>query len=230
MAESKVHELQASAKSLVTILDLESYGIDFNQVEDAGIFFYVAGYAARSLSKILSCSHCTSTQREEGLVCNIGCESTEGLESGDRENAFDGGYWPIKQSFLDQVNRGGLWKPSDLCFITCIHIWLFYEEILKYQTAKTFLFHTEDVQGVFITALQLVMERSEDTADLINQKCRGGHTYGFLLPQLARKLFNIFMKNFCSEAASEHHKGKKRKGKNASSDHRKIVKLQSCST
>ena len=135
VAESKVHELQASAKSLVTILDLESYGIDFNQVEDAGIFFSVAGYAARSLSKILSCSHCTSTQREEGLVCNIGCESTEGLESGDRENAFDGGYWPIKQSFLDQVNRGGLWKPSDLCFITCIHIWLFYVELLKYQTA-----------------------------------------------------------------------------------------------
>ena len=73
---------------------------------DKNIVFYVAGLIARSLRKSTKCEKCVNI---------IGGDEETGLDIDglDEESA----------SFVNSINRGGLIKPSDILYISCIISW-----------------------------------------------------------------------------------------------------------
>ena len=78
---------------------------------DIPITYYVAGYVSRGLTKKSKCKDCQisfSENRQPLSVCiDENAVSAEELETG--------------KAFLNAINRGGLFKPSNLVFITCMH-------------------------------------------------------------------------------------------------------------
>ena len=83
---------------------------------------------------------------------------------------------------------------------------------------------------VFIASLKmLVEERKWLVQALFESQCGSGHKFRDMFSVLAKCVFNICSKNFCSETNSTIHKSKKRKNlpsSKQSSNAKKIVKLQ----
>jgi len=72
------------------------------------------------------------------------------------------------------------------------------------------------------------MENLKDVENVLSSECSNGHSFVKIFDQIAKKMFNAFIKNMCSEENANLHKSKKRNidGK-SSSGSRKITKLQS---
>ena len=85
---------------------------------DVAITYYVAGYVCRGLTRQEKCADCrTLFSNGEPLEINI---DFNGPTSSELE---------IGRAFLAAINRGGLIKPSDICYITCLHTADLYEYI-----------------------------------------------------------------------------------------------------
>ena len=74
---------------------------------DANILYYVAGFISKSVKKVVTCVASGDIVGENSaLELNI-----EGMI---RQNC---------QFFVDEINRGGLVKPSDLVYAICALAW-----------------------------------------------------------------------------------------------------------
>ena len=81
---------------------------------DLNIIYYVSGALARSCVRLFKCEHCKNIL--------ISLESSETTEV-DGELSFS------ENSFLTQINRGGLSHPSHHAFMIGVHCWKVYEDI-----------------------------------------------------------------------------------------------------
>ncbi len=208
------HIVQEESNKLNMVLEHNVTDLGVLNVEDTNIVFYVAGCFARSLCKNLKCQKCVTLLKKNDEVPEIRFESAESLTHEER-----------KQEFIDQVNRGGLCYPSDSVFMTCLHVWKFYHDIINQTEAKEHLVTTSEPRKVFIKAFMSVCLENEETNCLLSQHCEDGHEFKKYFERLVFKMFNTFMKNVCTEKNSEIHKGKKRSLNTSNS--RKIKKLQS---
>ncbi len=184
--------------------------------EDANIVFYVAGCFARSLCKEQKCQGCTVLLKKGDEMPALAQE--ESLTAAMQEQS---------KRFLEQVNRGGLCYPSDLVFVTCLHVWKYYHDIQNQKEAYEYLFSTRESQQVFLESFLIVCKDKEELCILINQKCGNNHDFGKHFRRLVVKMFNTFAKNMCSEKNSAIHSSKKRTHCSQGSDAKKIKKLQS---
>ena len=57
--------------------------------------------------------------------------------------------------FLEQVSRGGLCKPSDLLFITCVYTWNFFTAITANDSAKQLLLGSTNARALFSLSFML---------------------------------------------------------------------------
>ncbi len=184
--------------------------------EDANIVFYVAGCFARSLCKEQKCQSCVSLLKKGEDIPTLASE--ESLTPAMQEQS---------KKFIEQVNRGGLCYPSDLVFVTCLHVWKYYHDIQHQKEAVEYLFSTKETQQVFLESFVTACKDKEELCNLMNQKCENEHAFGKHLRRLVVKMFNTFAKNMCSEKNSVIHLGKKRTSNAQGSDSKKIKKLQS---
>ena len=84
---------------------------------DKNIVFYVAGFIARSLKKK--------------------CEKCVNIIGGDEETGLDiDGLDEGNASFVNSINRGGLIKPGNILYISCIISWTIYKEMMDNEEAK----------------------------------------------------------------------------------------------
>ena len=110
------------------------------------------------------------------------------------------------------------------------HVFNFHEKIFGDTEFRKLLLSFPSPRVVFIASLKmLVEERKWLVQALLESQCGSGHKFRDMFSVLAKCVFNICSKNFCSETNSTIHKSKKRKNlpsSKQSSNAKKIVKLQ----
>lgn len=177
------------------------------------MIFFVGGYLGRSLNKKTTCKECQQLLLLDG--------SMEELSLSDAEEETQN----ISQ-FVDQINRGGLQKPTELLFLTCLHVWILYEEMISDEFAKDILSSAKVPREVFSKAAEKYFV--EEWPFLEMQKCRNGHSFMSTRKQIFKRLHNLFSKNEIAKKNAEIRKEKKHKSSGGPDGNaRKIKKLQS---
>jgi hypothetical protein len=134
-------------------------------------------------------------------------------------------------TYFNQVNRGGLTIPSEICFLACIQAWSLYQTLSSSPNLKNLLY-TSNVSSrrIFEVVLLKYLDTSEETQVLFqNRCCENGHSFSTFLASFAQKMFNLFSKNFVTVLNSEIHSNKRQNSNDSKrnpSKH-KIAKLQS---
>ena len=123
--------------------------------------------------------------------------------------------------------RSGGATSENLVYIACAHVFNFHEKIFGDTEFRKLLLSFPSPRVVFIASLKMLVEErrykhflSHNVAVDINLE---------MFSVLAKCVFNICSKNFCSETNSAIHKSKKRKNlpsSKQSSNAKKIVKCQ----
>ncbi len=199
--------------ALLAILERDQLDLDCGAVEDRNILFYVAGYCARSLAKVCKCSDCVLCLKEEKEMPCLDVLEEDSFEGADR-------------SFIQQIDRGGLIYPSDIVYMSVLHIWTFIMEICQHEKALDVVVSSTAPQAVFVNSFIYLCRQSEETKALLSLSCDQGHSFERFVVLLARKMFNIFAKNYSRDKNSDLHKKTKRQSSTSSSS-RKVKKLQS---
>lgn len=165
---------------------------------DANVIFYVAGAMSRSVCHITRCKHCKDELIEEGdQLPTLSLD-----EAVDYESA----------TFLQQINRGGLVRPSEYAFMVATQSWRIFQEIKTTSSLKAKFLATTNHRSLF----QKIVDRATDyrvgPMPLVSENfCIKGHDLKALLLQ---RMFNCFAKNLVrelTEKALDKHASKKRK-------------------
>ncbi len=127
----------------------------------------------------------------------------------------------LKDAFLRKVDRGGLLYPTEEVYMSSLAAWSFYQEIRQNQDASALLFGQTSAKHIFVKCM-MGLKSSTNYLDI---QCSSGHKFDNIFGLVVVKMFNIFMRNLCTETNSEAHAQKKRKAGDASQ--RKVKKLQS---
>lgn len=185
--------------------------------EDSSILYYVGGYLARSMHKRVNCESCKDLIRD-GKATLLPAFEENGMAMTEE-----------KERFVKQVTRGGLSKPTDLVFMVCVHIRSFFESIMKNVESKTFLLDCQHPRDVFSTGYVSALSSDVDTENITLVKCNNGHGFEPFCTELAKRLFNVFFKNFAGSKNSEIHlkRSHQSSGSKSSARGRKVAKLQS---
>jgi hypothetical protein len=176
---------------------------------DANVIFYVSGAMARSVVHITRCGYCKqelvdpdasqAVQLEEDFIFNHGATK-----------------------FLDDINRGGLTKPSEYTFMLAVHCWRVFEEINASPPLKSRLLAAECQRSLFVKIMDRVTDIDSLGHPLVSENyCFKGHDLKSLLVQ---RLFNCFAKNAVRKLTSDANQSNQQPAKR-----RKIAKLSSAS-
>ena len=178
-------------------------------------------YNAKSVSKSLSCADCQnllifSLNAPEFLFDQSEVVSTEAMAT--------------KNQFLQQINRGGLTTPSDLCFLTCIYAWNLFVLLKDNKNLKSKMFNSENPLKTFCSAFCLQLQNDPFASILYDQKCQSDHQFSDFIKQISSKMFKIMTKNVVKEMNEKVCAGKKRNNSTDNSNcTRKVTKLSSAS-
>ena len=172
---------------------------------------YVAGFIARSLKKTVKCKECSNilSNNEEISMPTV-------VDIPDDCNQF-----------LNAINRGGLIKPSDIIFISCIASWKVFKSIMDNDDCKSYLLACKYQRPVFVKCLLTHIKDSDTYSGILATTCTKHHSFSTIINRVAEKFFNVMVKNFVSEVNSTTHANKKRKSNQVASTNVKIRKLQS---
>jgi len=115
-------------------------------------------------------------------------------------------------SYLSQVNRGGLTTPSEMSFLSCLHVWAFYKKIVENEvSSKILLSSNVPSRKVFLLSFSNYLQSSDETRlTFFEQCCEEGHQFKKKLYLFASKCFNIFSKNYVAKIHSSIHENRKR--------------------
>jgi hypothetical protein len=198
----------ASDKEADTVADsiTASMKLDVEPTDsDRSIIFYVSGYIARSTVSTTKCESCRDAliSSEEAAALEV----TEELDSRASE-------------FLDNINRGGLVRPTEFVYMLTTHCWRIFEEIRNSSELKSQFLKAASQSTVF----GKVMDRSTYNDKFIHlvfgrNVCSAGHN---LQNHIVRRFFNCVAKNFVKQityVANAHHEPTAKK--------RKVAKLTS---
>ena len=138
-----------------------------------------------------------------------------------------------KHSFLNIVNRGGLLKPSDILYMSCMYAWSYFAEIMDGSENQKLFLKSQTPLTVFVESLTKLLSDTDHTSQVVNAKCGDGHSFSRFLKETLTTFFNCMATNFVSERNSEIHAEKKRKQSDEatqakrSSEAMKIAKVSS---
>ncbi len=108
--------------------------------------------------------------------------------------------------FIQQIDRGELFYPSDFLFLALLHIWT----LLSLKKRKKLwiscfllLIRKRHYESIISFMCRRVCAEEEDTKALLEQKCDQEQCLEKIIMQLARKLFNMLVKNYSKEINSQ---------------------------
>ena len=206
------------AKDLLAMIGFD-FTIEFKLDVEQGILYYVAGYCARGEAMRLKCESCLClfAKSKESPVFVL----SEDL--GDK-----------RDEFLNMVNRGGLYTPSDAMYICTVYAYQLFMKIMDGGEIQKKFLSFQCQRSVFTACLELKMNYDSSSLAIMEQTCQAQepHKFSDRISSIGQRLFNTFSKNFVREIEDKTHKDKPRKRKGdtkASASARKIAKLQSSS-
>ena len=131
----------------------------FLQDSEKTVIYYIAGYIAKRLAKE-KCTDCNEMFSPGKVQLSISVESDET----DPSAAHD-----AKLEFVEQISRGGLTKPSDFIYISCVHASALNRFIFKNENLRKSLLATKNPRNTFIESFM---------KGLLNLKCSKGYEQG----------------------------------------------------
>jgi hypothetical protein len=213
---------QVVTEQVEKILSLiEDVPLELDLADDGGenVVYFVSGYIAKCLLNKVKCQLCVQ------LICESGAMPPLQFID-DAENADVA--VQSRTRFLDQVNRGGLVKPSDLIFLYCLHAHELHKLIFGTEEIKNKFISSQFPRVVFAEVLKKKLECSDTTRNLVNVQCSQSHDFSKYLTRVANTFCNCMLKNFVSEVNDKLHEAKKRISAEdiESANGRKVRKLQ----
>ena len=207
-------DTQEEAKKLLALISFD-FGSELNVANEEGILFFFAGFLARAEAKRLNCDSCVNLFAKERKTPIIHLDDDLG-DSKDR--------------FLQQINGGGLFTPTDSLYICVLHARQLFKEVFdKGDIEKQFL-SVKNQQSVFSAMFEMKMRNDENAAGILEQTCDNFHKFSERIASIGGRVFNTFSKNIIAEINDEIHKskiGNVKTDPKQSSSARKIKKLQS---
>jgi len=173
-------------------------------VSGTNIIFYISGAIARSILRTLKCSDCKNTLVDPDHLL-------EPLHLDEPSDNF------MSTTFLDSINRGGLYRPSEYCYVTTVSCWRIYEEIRSSAALKDKLLGVGNQRKLFVKVVERATENGQLLVD--DNFCMKGHD---LKEQISKRLFNCVAKILCKELTAAANPTSERPVKK-----RKIAKLTS---
>ena len=138
---------------------------------DAGIMYYVAGFISKIMKKAVTCIACGDIVGENSaLEINI-----EGIIP---ENC---------QLFVDEINRGGLVKPSDLVYAICTAWNTFLIIQISFLSSKAH-------RSVFLNIVQRQAIESSKYVDILDTICLKNDRFGSLLSNTSVSFSMLYAK------------------------------------
>jgi hypothetical protein len=205
---------RADIEALLTLMEDVTVEAMMSEDRDDAIVYFVAGYIARGLVKKQKCQLCIELICESTAIPPVRfCDDANGTVE--------------RSAFLDQINRGGLVKPSDLLFIFCLQAHELQKILFGDEELKNTFIASECPRAVFTGLLIEKLESSFNTQQLLETKCSLGHDFTNVFRRAAQTYCNCMLKNFVSEINDKLHEARKRSAKSEPSADRKISKLQS---
>ena len=213
------------SSEFVDFLDSASFSvpsISLTDIGDTNILFYISGYVARSLRRMTKCQSCT-----EMIVAD---HNSPSIHFEDEDFLTDNNIIR-KETFLEQINRGGLAKPTDLMYIAVVHTWNFYQAVTQNEGVKDGLFSCSNSKKTFSYLVKNHFLSSENTKTIVTQQCKSGHSFLKYIETIAMKVFNICSVNYINDFNNKIRESRKRTSAPTTSiSSRKISKLQSQSS
>ena len=181
--------------------------------------YYVAGYVCRGLITNVKCKDCR-TLFSNGEVLPVQMEDFTGATAMELR---------MGNAFIDAINRGGLVKPSDLAYISCLHAAELYSYIIEHPVLQNELISSKNSRALFVAVFLQKLDECENTKAILQVKCKCMHTFDEHCRQLATVLFNLFAKNLATEYNNVIHQERKRAVVNDKRDlmNMKVKKLNS---
>jgi len=169
---------------------------------DANIIYYVSGAIARSVVRSSKCDHC-----QEALV------STDKLEP----LSYDYSMEYTASTFLDDINRGGLSRPTEYTFMSALHCWRVFSMIKSSPDLTSRFLSGTAHRSLFCK----VTDRATHNDQLLvkDNYCFRGHDLKTLV---VRRFFNCIAKNLVRELTRKANPQPDQPSKK-----RKLAKLQS---
>ena len=150
---------------------------------EQAIVYYVAGYITRSLRKPIKCNACC-------FLLSPG----ESIQISFEDGSISKKEIEAKEEFLALMSRGGLLKPSDILYITCIHASQLFNVLQKNGLLTSLNNH----RNVFSKVFKLKLLEKDHTSCILSDSCQAGHCFETFVEKIAIKMFNIMSKNVAS--------------------------------
>lgn len=177
---------------------------------DIPITYYVAGYVCRRLIK---CSKCQDSQ-------SLFSKNQQSLSVIIEDNGATQEEMKQGQAFVDAISRGGLIKPSDLVFVTCVHASDLCRHIRNDDQLKEAL-----LESLFVEVFFSKLEESESTNSILEVSCGPNHSSTSHVRRIGVAMFNLFAKNLTAESNSAIHRSRKRNKSEAETNQKRDPKL-----
>ena len=145
---------------------------------DQAIIFLVAGYIDRSIQNSLTCKSCC-------LLLSTG----ETLQAQIKECESSSEIIKAREKFLISMSRGGLQKPTDILYVTCIH-------------ASGQLFKFQNPLNLFLKVFKQKLTEKNNTACILDDKCKDRHNFLSFVEKISMSMFNTWSNNVLSEMNS----------------------------
>lgn len=218
-------EIEIDSEQLINQMSGTSIDIS-DSADQVSVIYYIAGYFSRRINQQSDCAAC------RGLIANSDMQPRVEFHE---DASLNKDALRFRTQLLDQVNRGGLCQPSDMMFLTCLHVYLIYEEILKNEKSKEMLLSFKEPRNVFVQTIISKFEYGEETLPIYNQKSSVGHAFKKFIAKAAYITFNAMSQNFVSDQNRIIHQSKHRRvtkakfdqNKSSCPDKQKIMKLMS---
>jgi len=215
METDRLKKIEKNSSELIQELtDISFETTDCSPDSQQAIVYYVAGYIARSISKTVKCSSCR-------LLLSPGNTITISFENDDiAKEEID-----AKEEFLLLMSRGGLLKPSDVLYVTCVHA----SQLFHYMHKSKLLISLDNSRSIFCKIFKTKLSEKEHTSCILDHCCKDSHKFGNFIEKISVKMFNILSKNIISEINDGIHAQRKRpkKPKKRDQTSMKVRKLTS---
>ena len=131
----------------------------------------------------------------------VGEQNQVSLKFRDDENP-GAEFVKLKRSFLDQMNRGGYFYPTELTFSLSLHGWRSFLPLCTHPGGRSVLSDNIDYMEAFVQALMLSLDEDTNTSNILKQSCKSGDSFQPTCKKNVRYLFNIFPENYVSNPNS----------------------------
>ena len=106
------------------MLEDDDLSPDFDDHSQDAIIYYVSGFVSKKLLKVSSCQFCLQEIHESK-------NAPEVLFTGEAERSLF-----HRNSFMDQIDRGGLIQASDLIFFYSLHLYKMHTLLIENKECK----------------------------------------------------------------------------------------------